>query len=101
MRQRRSGAGFWFGMTLGVMIGVALVILFIPHPGDAAAGDQSGAGGFNLLQRIQERFGPLIERVRARISEALALGQEFYQDAKEDVTTQYENAKSADLSDTL
>jgi hypothetical protein len=100
MRQRRSGTGFWFGMTLGMMIGVALVILFIPQTGDAAAGEQSGAGGFNLLQRIQERFGPLIERVRARINEALALGQEFYQDAKDDVTTQYENAKSADLSDT-
>jgi len=87
-------------MMLGVTIGVALVILFIPQPGDAAAVDQSGAGGFNLLQRIQERFGPLIERVRARINEALALGQEFYQDAKDDVTTQYENAKSADLGDT-
>ena len=100
MRQRRSGVGFWFGMTLGVMIGVALVILFIPQPGDATAGEQSSVDGFNLLQRIQERFGPLIERVRARINEALALGQESYQDAKDDVTTQYESAKSADLSDT-
>jgi gas vesicle protein len=100
MRQRGSRAGFWFGMLLGVMIGVALVILFMPQPGGAAAGGQSGANGFDLRQRIQERFAPWIERVRTRISEALALGQEFYKDAKDDVTTQYENAKSADLRDT-
>jgi gas vesicle protein len=100
MRQRGSRVGFWFGVLIGVMIGAALVILFMPQPRGAAADEQSGADNFDLRQRIQERFGPLIERVRARISKALALDQEFYKDAKDDVTTQYENTKSADLGDT-
>ena len=62
-------------------------------------GRQSGAD--NLIYVSVSRSAlPLVERVRTRISEALALGQEFYKDAKDDVTTQYENAKSADLRDT-
>jgi hypothetical protein len=86
-------------MVLGVVIGVAIGILFMPRPGGAASGDQSGAEGFDLLRRIQERFGLLMEGVRARINEALALGQEFYEGAKDDVTTEYERAKSADFSE--
>jgi gas vesicle protein len=98
MRQRKSGAGFWFGLMLGVAIGVALAIMFMPRPGGNAAGDQSDTDGFDLRQRAQERFGPLIERLRERYSEAFALGQDFYERAKEDVMTQYNSAKSGEFS---
>ena len=99
-QQRRSGRGFWFGLTVGVAIGVALAILFLPRPSGTAAGDQSETAGFDLRQRIQERFGPLIEQLRARFSEAFALGQDFYQQAKDDVMTQYNAAKSGEFSST-
>jgi len=88
-------------VALGVTIGVALVILFMPRRGGTAAGDQRDTDGFDLRQRIQERFGPLIGHLRTRIREALAPGQEFYARAKDDVMTQYESAKSADFSDRL
>ena len=98
MRQRKSGAGFWFGLMLGVAIGVALAIMFMPRPGGNAAGDQSDTDGFDLRKRAQERFGPLIEMLRERYSEAFALGQDFYERAKEDVMTQYNSAKSGEFS---
>ena len=98
MRQRKSGVGFWFGLMLGVAIGVALAIMFMPRPGGNAAGDQSDTDGFDLRQHAQERFGPLIERLRERYSEAFALGQDFYERAKEDVMTQYNSAKSGEFS---
>jgi len=100
MTQRKSGAGFWFGLLLGVAIGVALAIIFMPRPGGNAAGDQSDIDGFDLQQRAQERFGPWIERLRERYSEAFALGQEFYERAKDDVMRQYNSAKSGDFSST-
>jgi hypothetical protein len=96
-QQRRSGAGFWFGLMLGIAIGVALAVLFLPRPG-GAAGAERDTGGFDLRQRAQERFGPLIERLRERYGEALALGQDFYERAKDDVTAQYSSAKSGDFS---
>ncbi len=99
-QQRRSGRGFWFGLTFGVALGVALAILFLPRPGGTAAGDQSETASFDLRQRIQERFGPLIEQLRARFSEAFALGQDFYQKAKDDVMTPYNTAKSGEFSST-
>jgi hypothetical protein len=97
-KQRRSGAGFWFGLMLGVAIGVALAIMFLPRPGGNAAGDQSDTDGFDLRQRARERFGPLIERLRERYSEAFALGQDFYQQAKDEVLSQYNSAKSGEFS---
>ncbi len=83
---------------LGVAIGAALAILFLPRPGGSAAGDENGADGFDLRQRVLERFGPLIERLRERYSEAFALGQDFYDRAKEEVMTQYNSAKSGEFS---
>ena len=98
MRQRKSGVGFWFGLMLGVAIGVALAIMFMPRPGGNAAGDQSDTDGFDLRQRAQERFGPLIERLRERYREAFGLGQDCCERAKEDVMTQYNSAKSGEFS---
>jgi gas vesicle protein len=98
MKQRRSGAGFWFGLLLGVAIGVAVAILFMPRPGGAGVGDQSDTDGFDLRQRAQERFGPWIERLRERYSEAFALGQDFYERARDDVMSQYNSAKSGEFS---
>jgi hypothetical protein len=38
--------------------------------------------------------------LRARFSEAFALGQDFYQQAKDDVMTQYSTAKSGEFGST-
>jgi hypothetical protein len=95
-QQRKSGVGFWFGLTVGVALGITLAILFLPRPGGNAAGDQSEPAGFDLRQGIQERFGPLIEQLCARYSEAFALGQDFYQPAKDDDMTHYNTPDTSD-----
>jgi hypothetical protein len=94
MKLLGSRVGFWFGLVFGVVIGVALAILFLPQPEDIAAREGSDTDGFDLRRRAQERFGPLIERLRERYSEAFAQGQHLYERAKDDVEQQDESAES-------
>jgi hypothetical protein len=101
MKLLGSRVGFWFGLMFGVVIGVALAILFLPEPGGTAAGEGTGSDGFDLRRRAQERFGPLIERLRERYSEAFAQGQDYYERAKDDVQRQDDSAKSYEFNSEL
>jgi hypothetical protein len=82
----------------GVVIGGALAILFLPQPGGNAADEGSEADGYDIRRRAQERFGPLIRRLRERSSEAFARGQDSYDRAKDDVQRQYDNAKRGEFT---
>jgi hypothetical protein len=92
-----SRAGFWFALALGVVIGVALAILFMPRRGGAAAGDQSEIDDANLHKRSQERLGPWIERMRVRYSEAFAVGRDYYERTKEEAKRGLASAKSGEF----
>jgi hypothetical protein len=98
MKLLGSRAGFWFGLMLGVVIGVALALLFLPRPGGNGTDDQSDTDGFDLRRRAQERLGPWIERIRERYREAFALGQDYYERAKDDVQRHYDSAKRGEFS---
>jgi hypothetical protein len=90
-------AGFWFALALGVVIGVALAILFLPRSGGTAAGDQSDVDDANLRKRSQERIGPWIERMRERYSEAFAVGHDYYERTIEEAKRGLASARSGEF----
>ena len=92
-----SRAGFWFALALGVVIGAALAILFLPQPGAFAADGQSDTDDFGVRKRSQERIGPWIERMRERYREAFAVGRDYYERTEDEAKRGLASAKSGEF----
>jgi hypothetical protein len=90
-------AGFWFALALGVVIGAALGVLFMPRSGGAVVGDQRDIGDTTLRRRSQERLGPWVERVRERYSEAIAVGRDYYERTIDEAKRGLASAKSGEF----
>ena len=86
-KQRKSGSGFWSGIVLGIAIGATVALIFAPaRPDEAAKLDELTEG--------QPRQPEIIGKLRARYSDALALGREAYQQARGEVIANYNRAKA-------
>jgi hypothetical protein len=90
-------AGFWFALALGVVIGVALAILFMPRSGSAGEGDQVDSSDVDMHRRSQERLGPWLERMRERYGEAFAAGRDYYERTKDEARRGLASARSGEF----
>ncbi len=78
--------GLFFGMGLGVVVG----LLLAPQSGEATRAQLAEQG-------VLLRSGVWNEELRARANEALSQGRELYTRTKEDVSERYSNARTGNL----
>jgi len=81
---------FFWGLLLGLGLGVVIGLLVAPQPGEATLAQIREQG-------VQLRSGNLNEQIRSRANEALTQGRELYSRTKGDLTDRYSRAKSGDL----
>jgi gas vesicle protein len=84
--------GFLLGMVVGIAIGAAVAILFIPSFNQANPDVESE----DVLRRGQARYEQLAMLMRERYGDAMALGQEAYARAKDELLTRYTRAKAGE-----
>ncbi len=80
---------FFWGLLVGFALGVAAGLLLAPQSGEATLAQLSEQG-----ITLRSRTGGLGEQLRARASEAMAQGRELYTRTREELTEQYNKAKS-------
>ncbi|HEX6123476.1 MAG TPA: hypothetical protein VFY89_09955 [Ktedonobacterales bacterium] len=91
-QRKKSRAGFMFGLFVGIAIGAAAAILFAPTLSEPTAETESD----DLLKRGQARYEMLSTLMRERYGDAMALGQEAYTRAKDELLTRYTRAKAGE-----
>jgi hypothetical protein len=80
-KSRKRRGGFLMGVMVGIAIGAAAAILFIPSFNAADPDIESD----DVLKRGQARYQQLAVMMRERYGDALALGQEAYSRARDEV----------------
>ncbi|HEY7975164.1 MAG TPA: hypothetical protein VID72_07470 [Ktedonobacterales bacterium] len=124
-KQKRSSSGFFMGLVIGVAIGAAAVWVLTPQPGEieatksvratkaAATGatgasdatDAAGATDATIgangattgsAATIMDLAMAVVERVRGRFGEAVALGREAYEQGQAEVMQRFNQARSAE-----
>jgi len=83
---------FFWGLLVGFALGVAAGLLLAPQSGEATLA-QLNEQGITLRQRT----GGLGEQLRTRANEALTQGREMYSRTKEELTEQYNKAKTGQM----
>jgi gas vesicle protein len=81
---------FFWGLLLGLGLGVVIGLLVAPQPGEATLAQLREQG-------VQLRSGNMNEQIRSRANEALTQGRELYSRTRDDLTDRYSRAKSGDL----
>jgi gas vesicle protein len=81
---------FYFGLLVGLRVGVIVGILYAPQSGEATRAQLSEQG-------IPLGEGIFSDEIRSRANEALAQGRELYSRTKGELSTQYSRAKSGEL----
>jgi gas vesicle protein len=81
-KQGKSRSGFMFGLVLGMAVGAAVALLFAPQPGE------------ETRSQLSEGYQTLAGSLRERYGDAIAQGQEAYNQAKDEVLTRYNKAKT-------
>jgi len=118
-QKKRSGSGFFMGLVIGVAIGAAAVWVLTPQPGEleakrttrastnGVAGSAAGAtdaseaysadGATNSASpTIVDLAMAVVDRVRGRFDEAVALGREAYAQGQTEVMQRFNQARSAE-----
>jgi len=81
---------FFWGLLIGFALGVAAGLLLAPQSGEATLAQLNEQG--ITLRGHTEGLG---EQLRARANEAMAQGRELYTRTKEELTEQYNKAKTS------
>ena len=119
-KQKKSGSGFLAGLIIGVAIGATVVWVLTPQPreieamqaaraahtpgagadGMSASGDAANANGANgadgAAPTVVDLAMAVVERVRARFGDAMALGREAYAQGQTEVMQRFNQARSAE-----
>ena len=118
-KRERSGSGFFWGLVIGIAVGATIVWVLTPQPGEieraratAGAGAAKGAGDeaadkttgattgatMDATDGAQPTIIDLamaaVERVRARMGEAMALGREAYEQGQAEVMQRFNQART-------
>ncbi len=80
---------FFWGLLVGFALGVAAGLLLAPQSGEATLAQLNEQG-----ITLRSRTGGLGEQLRTRANEAVAQGRELYTRTKEELTEQYNKARS-------
>jgi gas vesicle protein len=111
-QKKRSGSGFFMGLVIGVAIGAAAVWVLTPQPGEletrrttrvptsgaAEASEAYSADGAtaSASPTIVDLAMAVVDRVRGRFDEAVALGREAYAQGQTEVMQRFNQARSAE-----
>ena len=111
-QKKRSGSGFFMGLVIGVAIGAAAVWVLTPQPGEletrrttrvpangaAEASEAYSADGAtaSASPTIVDLAMAVVDRVRGRFDEAVALGREAYSQGQTEVMQRFNQARSAE-----
>jgi gas vesicle protein len=118
-QKKRSGSGFFMGLVIGVAIGAAAVWVLTPQPGEletkrttrvpasGAMGSAAGAADASAAYSadgattsasptIVDLAMAVVDRVRGRFDEAVALGREAYAQGQTEVMQRFNQARSAE-----
>ena len=120
-KRERSGSGFFLGLMIGVAVGATIVWVLTPQPGEierarakaggasdptdaarATATNGATAPDATDAARPAEAAQPTIldlamaaiERVRGRLSDAVALGREAYTQGQAEVMQRFNQART-------
>ena len=83
---------FFWGLLVGFALGVAAGLLLAPQSGEATLAQLNEQG-----ITLRERTGGMGERLRTRYNEALIQGRELYSRTKDELTEQYNKAKTGQM----
>ncbi len=91
-KTRKSRGRFVLGVLVGIAIGAAVAILFMPPLSET----DTEVASDDLFKRGQARYQQLAVLVRERYGDALALGQEAYSRTKDELLTRYTQTKAGE-----
>lgn len=111
-KKKSSGSGFVLGLVFGIAIGAAAVWVLTPQPNEIEA-LKAKVGGANGADSMADAYGgdgagtgaaativdiamAVVERVRGRFGEAVALGREAYEQGQAEVKQRFDQARSAE-----
>ena len=119
-KKKKSGSGFLAGLIIGVAIGATVVWVLTPQPREieamqaarsaraahtpgagaddmSASGDTPGANGADgAAPTVVDLAMAVVERVRARFGDAMALGREAYTQGQTEVMQRFNQPRSAE-----
>jgi gas vesicle protein len=90
-----TGGRFFWGFVVGLAVGAALAILFAPQPG-AETRDQLADQADRLKRRGSLDAEQVVQTLRERATDAVALGREAFARAQSEVLARYDQAKNGE-----
>ena len=92
-KQRKSGAGFFFGLMLGLAVGATLGILFAPQAGEETR-SQLSESSVDLRRFGLSGYQGVADKLRERYGDAFTQGREAYERTKDEVLERYNKTRT-------